>query len=264
MNPMTDAIEIKNKRISGVTTSVITGIMILFLLLMQFKIEPPKPEEEGGGVAVSLGEPDAGGPAEVPVEAYQPPTTPTFQPREAEEQTPDADAVPVPKTTQDVKKTETPKTPVEDDILRKLKESAQTNRNKPTNGGSGSRDGNQGAADGINGGHPNGNGTGTNGTGPGPNEGVGTSSNKSVTTSFIGRKLKLANNTENCGEKGTVIVDVTVKADGTIIPTGINIGTKSSSQCLQNLAMKFVRNSKFAASDVSSEDGTITIKFTLN
>ncbi|MDI1233610.1 MAG: hypothetical protein PSX81_04960 [bacterium] len=265
MNQLTEEIEIINKRISGITTAVITSLIILVLVLMQFKIEPPKPEEEGGGVAVSLGEPDAGGPESVPVEAYQPPVEPTFQPREqAQEQTEDPDAVAIPKTPKEVKNdVKTPAPPVEDDIIRKMRENAEKNKNKPSNSGSGTKPGAQGAQNGIPGGDPNGKGTGP-GTGGGPSEGLGTGTNKSVNHTFGSRKLSLANNTENCGEKGTVIVDVIVKADGSIIPTGINPSTKSSSQCLQTLAMKFVRNSKFAASSISSADGTITIKFTLN
>lgn len=265
MNQLTEEIEVKNKRISGVTTTVITGLIILVLLLMQFKIEPPKPEEEGGGVAVSLGEPDAGGPESVPVEAYQPPVEPTFQPREqAQEQTVDPDAVEMPKTPKEVKNdVKTPTPPVEDDILRKMRENAQKNNNKPSNSGSGSNPGAQGAQNGIPGGDPNGKGTGP-GAGDGAGQGLGTGTNKSVNHSFGNRKLSVANNNQNCGEKGTVIVDVIVKGDGTIIYDGINPSTSTSSQCLQNLAKKLVTNSKFAPSDVSSADGTITIKFTLN
>jgi len=265
MNQLTEEIEVKNKRISGVSTTVVTGLIVLFLFLMQFKIEPPKPEEEGGGVAVSLGQPDAGGPESVPVEAYQPPVEPTFQPREqAQEQTIDPDAVAVPKTPKEVKNdVKTPTPAVEDDILRKMRESAQNNKNRPSNSGSGTNPGAQGAQNGIPGGDPNGRGTGP-GAGDGPSSGLGNGPSKSVNHTFGNRKLNLANNTQNCGEKGTVIVDVIVKADGTIIPTGINPSTKSPSRCLQDLAMKFVKNSRFAPSDVSSADGTITIKFTLN
>jgi len=265
MNQLTEEIEVKNKRISGVTTTVVTGLIVLFLLLMQFTIEPPKPDEEGGGVAVSLGQPDAGGPESVPVEAYQPPVEPTFQPREqAQEQTTNEEAVAVPKTPKEVKNdVKTPTPPVEDDMLKRMRESAQNNKNRPSNSGNGNNPGAQGAQNGIPGGDPNGRGNGP-GTGDGPSSGIGNGPNKSVNHTFGNRKLNLANNTENCGEKGTVIVDVIVKADGSIIPTGINPSTKSPSRCLQDLAMKFVKNSRFAPSDVSSADGTITIKFNLN
>ncbi len=58
MNQLTEEIEVKNQRISGLTTAMVTGLIVFILLMMHFKIDPPKPEEEGG-VAVSLGEPDA-------------------------------------------------------------------------------------------------------------------------------------------------------------------------------------------------------------
>lgn len=259
MNQLTEQIEIKNKRISGVSTTVIVGIIIFILLLIQFKIDPPKPEEEGGGVTVSLGEPDAGGPEEVPVEAYQPPSAPTFQPREVNEQTVDPEAVAVPKSPKEVKKNETPKAPEEDELIRKMRENAQNNKNKPADAGTGTKPGPQGARDGVPGGDPNG--KGGNGTGPG--SGIGNGPVKNTTHSFGNRKMYEPSNNENCGEKGTVIVDVVLKADGSVVPMQINPSTKSSNTCLQNLAMKLARKTKFAAStDNKNSEGTITFRFT--
>lgn len=218
----------------------------------------PKLEEEGG-VAVSLGEPDAGGPEEVPVEAFQAPTEPTFQPREADEQTVDPDAVPVDKTPEVVKKTETPKAPEEDDIIKKMRENAQNNKNKPANSGDGIKPGAQGARDGVPGGDPH----GTHGDGGGPNNGIGNGTKPGTTHSFGSRRMYEPANNDNCGEKGTVIVDVILKADGTVVPTAINPSTKSSNTCLQNLAMKLARKTKFAPStDNKTNEGTITFKFT--
>jgi outer membrane biosynthesis protein TonB len=258
MNQLTEQIEIKNKRISGVSTSVIATILILFLILMQFKIDPPPPEEEGG-VAVSLGEPDAGGPEEVPVEAYQEPATPTFQPREAVEQTSDDEAVAVPKTPEVIKKNETPKEPEEDDLIKSMRESAKNNQNKPANSGDGTKPGAQGAKNGVPGGDPK----GTGGDGGGPGKGIGTGTAKSTTHSFVGRKINEPSNNENCGEKGTVIIDVILKADGTVVPVDINPSTKSSNTCLRNLAMKLARKTTFSPlADAKNTPGTITFKFT--
>lgn len=255
MNQLTEQIEIKNKRISGVSTSVIAAIVILFLILMQFKIEPPPPDEEGG-VAVSLGEPDAGGPEEVPVEAYQEPATPSFQPREAVEQTTDAEAVAVPKTPEETKKTETPKAPEEDDIIKSMRESAKNNQNKPANSGDGIKPGAQGAKNGVIGGDPK----GTGGSGGGASQGIGTPGG--TTHTFVGRKINAPVNTDECNDKGTVIIDVILRADGTVMPIGVNTSTKSSNTCLHNAAMKLAKKTTFSAqADAKNIQGTITFIF---
>ncbi|MES2618267.1 MAG: hypothetical protein V4613_10330 [Bacteroidota bacterium] len=265
MDHLAEEIEVKNKKISGLSTAVICTLMVLGLLLMHFKVDAPE-IDESGGVAVSLGDPEAGGPDEVPVEAYQPPTEPTFEPREAVEETTDPDAVAVPKSPEEVKKkpeVTKPVEPEEDDLIKKMRQKAQTS-GTPANGGSGTKPGVGGSPDGVLGGKPDGTG-GTSNSGPGgPGVGDGVAT-KSVSHTFGTRKMILATNTQNCGEGGTVKVDVIVKSDGSISVVGINPSTKSSSTCLHELAKKFVSKSKFAPSaDGSSDEGTITIKFTLN
>ncbi len=257
MNQQTEEIEITNRNISGVSTSVITALLIAFLILLQFKVDPT-PLNEEGGVAVSLGEPDKGGPAEVPVEAYQPPSTPKFEPR-VDEQTVDPDAIPVPKTPV-VKKTEAAKDPQPDDIIKRMAEQAKNNQNKPENGGTGTKPGAQGLPTGEEGGKPD----GTGGKNGGASTGIDPKGTKPGTTHTFGnRRMIEPSNDENCGASGTVIVDVILKADGTVVPQGINPSTKSSVTCLHNLAIKLARKTKFAAStDSKSAEGTITFKFT--
>lgn len=261
--------ERKSKYISGIATFVLTAS--LFVLMWFWKFTYPKPDvlAEESAVMVSLGEPDLGGPNDVPVEPdYTPPTPPTPDTDEAVEQTEDPDAVAT-KKTEEKKTQEKPKTtPVEktkpqeeDDLIKKMRE--KMNKNK-TNTGSGDPTKNNG-----NKGDPNGSPTGnTNGSpngGPtgGPTGGVGKGT--STSHSFGNRKLTSKILTDNCNDKGTVIVDVILKPDGTIIPEGINPGTKSTSECLRNLALKIARSSRFdAKSDASQTEGTITYKFTQN
>lgn len=134
--------ERKSKYISGIATFVLTAS--LFVLMWFWKFTYPKPDvlAEESAVMVSLGEPDLGGPNDVPVEPdYTPPTPPTPDTDEAVEQTEDPDAVAT-KKTEEKKTQEKPKTtPVEktkpqeeDDLIKKMRE--KMNKNK-TNTGSG-------------------------------------------------------------------------------------------------------------------------------
>jgi periplasmic protein TonB len=287
MTEQLDEVEVKNRNISGVSTTVIVTIITLLLFLFQLELpERPKPiEEMGGGVAVSLGDPDAGGPNEVPIEAsYTPPSSPAFQPEEIQETTKDYEAIPIPEKDKQVQQpkvtkpnntTPTPQPPkktqeqIEEESL--AKKMADNAKKVGANGGTGSKPGAQGKPDGVPGGKPDGNGTGTDGKGPGKGSGDGdngfgkaTTGKPGVKHSFGNRKLEKfqTSNSDDCNADGTVIVDVIVKPDGSITPTGINPASKSPNQCLQALAKKIARNSKFAASDGTvSVEGTITINF---
>ena len=60
----------KNKFISGTSTAIICMGMFLIFWLYNFHYELEKPiEPEDGAVAVSLGEPDNGGPDLIPISA---------------------------------------------------------------------------------------------------------------------------------------------------------------------------------------------------
>ena len=287
MTEQLDEIEVKNRNISGVSTIVIVTIIALLLFLFQLELpERPKTTEEmGGGLAVSIGDPDAGGPNEVPVESsYMPPSSPAFQPDDIQETTKDFDAIPIPEKDKPIKQPKVTKPnntlpipqPIkktqdqleEEALLKKMQDNA---KKSGANGGTGTKLGAQGKPDGVAGGKPDGNGSGTEGKGPGTGSGPGdngfgkaTTGKPGVKHSFGSRKLEKfqTSNSDDCNADGTVIVDVIVKPDGSITPTGINPASKSPNQCLQILAKKIARNSKFAASDGSvSIEGTITINF---
>jgi hypothetical protein len=116
MNPETER---KHKTISGILTTVICILLLLLFWFYNFNFELP-PVQEAGTVAVNLGDPDAGGPSEIPVEAESKPSVPTIPSQEAYEQTPDPDAVATKKTA-DTKNKKTDaadeKKKVEDELL---------------------------------------------------------------------------------------------------------------------------------------------------
>ncbi len=280
-----DEVEVKNRNISGVSTTVAITILVLLMFLVSIKLpEKPKPiEEMGGGVAVSLGDPDAGGPNEVPVEAsYTPPSAPAFEEEAMTEQTHEEDAVAMPKTPDKPKtnttkptNTNTPTQPTktkeqleEEAMLKKMTDNAKKNA---ANGGNGTKTGVGGSPDGVKGGKPDGQGTGTDGKGPGKGSGNGEDgfgkSDKgkaNYKTSIKNRKITnfQYSNDEDCNAEGAVIVDIMVKPDGTVKPLKISASSTNTNQCLNKLALKIAGKSKFAAADNDvTVEGTITIYF---
>lgn len=275
-----DEVEVKNRNISGVSTTVSIAILVLLMFLVTIKLpEKPKPlEEMGGGVAVSLGDPDAGGPNEVPVEAaYTPPSAPAFEEEAMTEQTHDEEAVAMPKTPDKPKttttkptntNTPTPPTKTKEQLENEALQKSMADKAKKNaaNGGNGPKTGVGGGPDGVNGGKSTGQGTGTNGSGTdkgsGFEKGGGTKTGR-YATSIKGRKLNFqTSNDEDCNAEGSVIVDIMVKPDGTVKPLKISPASTNTNQCLNKLAMKIAGKSKFAASDNDvTVEGTITIYF---
>lgn len=280
-----DEVEVKNRNISGVSTTVAIAILVLLMFLVTIKLpEKPKPiEEMGGGVAVSLGDPDAGGPNEVPVEAaYTPPSAPAFEEEAMTEQTHDEEAVAMPKTPDKPKttttkptNTNTPTPPTktkeqleEEALQKKMADNAKKNA---ANGGNGTKPGVGGSPDGVKGGKPDGQGSGTTGSGKGKGDGNGEDGfgNKDKGKASYKHSLgsrKITNfqysNDEDCNAEGRVIVDIMVKPDGTVKPLKISPSSTNTNQCLNKLAMKIAGKSKFAASDNDvTVEGTITIYF---
>lgn len=245
---MNEATERKNRIISGISTAIICVLLFLLFWFYNFKFEIPEPPM-GSEVEVSLGEPDAGGPEEVPVSAESKPSVPTMPEPEQVQQTNDPDAVATKKTSDQKKKQDQPaEKESEDDLLKSLQKGKQTQ--KPVNAGGGTQTGQQGQPDGS----TTGSTTGTQGTGTG---GTGTRH------SFSGRSFTLGPGKNTCNQEGVVILDVILKPDGSIVYEGINPGSSASS-CLEQVAIKYLRSSHFnpSANPVSVE-GTITFVFKL-
>jgi hypothetical protein len=228
--------------------------MFLIFWLYNFHYELEKPiEPEDGAVAVSLGEPDNGGPDLIPISAEsEASSASTPQSSEADEQTTDQDAVATKKAS-DTKgqsqatPTEKPK-PV-DDALAALNRGKSTQ--KQQNAGDGDKLGPQGDPKGVNGGDPKGQvgGTGTGATG--------------TTHSFSGRSFRLGSGKNNCNEEGKVVLEVTLLPDGKIRYDNVSPLSRAS-DCLENVAVNYLRSSSFnAATNPISVEGTITFTFKL-
>ena len=250
MNPETER---KNRLISAISTALICIGMFLIFWFYNFHYELELPiEPEQGAVAVSLGEPDNGGPEMVPISAESKPSVPTMSQPEAYEQTNDEEAVATKKST-DVKgkqqTTPTEKPKETDDLLNQMIK-GKSNQ-KPQNAGDGDKTGPQGDPKAKNGSDPNGqlDAKGGNGTG--------------TTHSFSGRNFRLGSGKNTCNEEGKVILEVTLLPDGHI--KFDNVSPKSqASTCLENVAIYYLKSSSFnAAATPISVEGTITFNFKL-
>jgi TonB family protein len=244
----------KNKFISGISTAIICMGMFLIFWLYNFHYELEKPiEPEDGAVAVSLGEPDNGGPDLIPISAESEASSASSpQSADANEQTIDQDAVATKKASEtkgqsQAAPTDKPK-PV-DDALAALNRGKSTQ--KQQNAGDGDKLGPQGDPKGVNGGDPKGQ---VGGTGSGP---TGT------THSFSGRNFRLGSGKNNCNEEGKVVLEVTLLPDGRIRYDNVSPLSRASS-CLENVAVNYIRSSSFnAATNPISVEGTITFTFKL-
>ncbi len=258
---MNEATEKKHRTISGIATSIIMVLLFLLLWMYNFNIELPELSEDGS-VAVAYGDPDAGGPSEVPVEPETSAAAPNSPSNEAFEQNEDPDAVATKKTNETKNKTENTNTkPVEqpkDDALDNLLKGKKNQQKQ--NSGDGSKPGTQGAEDGK--GDSNKGGAGGGGSSTGPGGGIG--GNGSVKHSFGSRRFIAGTTNETCNKQGKVVLDIIVKKDGSIVYDGVNPESNGGS-CLEGVARKLLSKSKFAPTDQGFDvPGTITFIFKLN
>lgn len=256
---MNEAAEKKHRTISGIATSIIMVLLFLLLWMYNFNIELPEISEDGS-VAVAYGEPDAGGPNEVPVEPETSASAPNTPSNEAYEQNDDPDAVATKKTNETKNKTQNTNTkPVEqpkDDALDNLLKGKKSQQKQTS--GDGSNSGQQGDPNGKGDSNKGGDGGGTNTTGSGIGGGG------SVRHSFGSRKFIAGTTTENCNKQGKVVLDIIVKKDGSIIYDGVNPESNGGS-CLEGVARKLLTKSKFAPTEQGFDvPGTITFIFKLN
>jgi outer membrane biosynthesis protein TonB len=244
-------LESKNKTISGISTAIICIIMILLFWLYKFHFESAPLVEEDSAVAVSLGDPNNGGPELVPIQAESAASSSQSTATESVEQTTDPDAVASKQSTDKPSNPNTSyaPTPKEDDLLNSLKNGKKNQQGAAA--GDGPNFGAQGDPHGKQGGDPHGT------LGGSGNGGIGTSH------SFGIRKFYLGSGKNNCNEEGKVILEVTLMPDGKI--RFDNVSPKSNgSDCLEKVAINYLRSSSFNVADNPiSIEGTITFTFKL-
>ena len=250
--------EKENKTIAGISTVVILSLLFVLMLFWMFGSNTPIEEdfEGGGGVAVSMGEPDAGGPSSE-ASAAQTKSTKTQEQVDDPIISQDDDNAPVIKKTDKKKKDETPKERVDSDLSDIL---GDLDKRKTSGKGDGSKTGNQGEKDGSDDGNGNG-GKGDGGSGNGTAKGVGNGisdyslGNRSVTT-YPREATFYAN--------GTVKVKIWVNKSGKVLRTTIARGSSNNAN-LQRIARDLALATKFEASFTSDNEqsGYITFTFKL-
>ena len=247
---MTPEIERRHRIISGIATSIICILLLLIFWFYNFHYELAPVINDKGAVAVSLGDPNNGGPEEVPIQAESAPSVPKLNMPESYEQTQDEAAVAQKNNPE--KNNNTPQnpnqTPQEDDALNQLNKGKKNQ--KAAASGDGPNFGAQGDPNGKQGGDPRGTAAGTGG-------GIGASH------SFGVRKFYLGSGKNNCNEAGKVILDVTLMPDGKIRDITVS-PLSNSSPCLEEVAKNYLKSSSFnAAENPISVEGTITFTFKL-
>jgi protein TonB len=266
--------EQKNKWIGyGVTTT----IHVLLLILLWFSaLHTPDPPLKYGGMELSmaLGEPDMGGPNDVPAETPAPvEPIPENQPDQQEQVvTQDAEDIPVTaKNTETPKKTDVKKPvdkpiekPVDKPRVADQRSLFKKNTNTTAEGGRGSGEiaGNEGREDGDPNGSPDGNGHGDglggSGGGTGNGEGMGG-------FYLAGRTLAAKPTvTDNSKETGRVVVAITVDRTGKVIKAVPGAkGTTNLSPVLLEKAKQGALQAKFSPKPDGQPEqfGTITFEF---
>lgn len=280
---LTRAEENKNRIISGIITSAIFALLLLFLILFQLITpNPPFPESGGGGgqefalgmMNVGSGDIDYGSMGKVTDVVVEKET-----PKENIVTDENGENVQINETKPEIKNNTTVITPVKEKVVvkektaaEKLAEKFKKNTGKDGNGhGNNDTPGDNGNPDGDpnkngNGGHGNGDGNG-NGDGKGPGEGPGNGPGSKYGIDLKGRAVvkppKLPSDTK---EEGKVVVEITVDSEGNVIEASPNgRGTTTSSALLKAKAKQAALATKFNVEGKFEEQrGTITIIFSFN
>lgn len=282
---LTRSEENKNRIISGIITSVIFGLLLLFLILYQLVTQnPPFPESGGGGgqefalgmMNVGSGDIDYGSMGKVTDVVVEKET-----PKEEVVTDENGENVVLNETKPEIKNNTTVITPVKEKVVVKEKTAAEKlaekfkNNTGKNGGGKGNNDtpGQNGAPDGDpnkngTGGHGNGNGGGDgdgdgNGTGPGKGPGFGGKIGIDLKGRAVVKPPQLPKDTK---EEGKVVVEITVDSEGNVIEANPNgRGTTTSSALLKAKAKQAALATKFNIEGKFEEQrGTITIIFSFN
>ena len=282
---LTRSEENKNRIISGIITSVIFGLLLLFLILYQLVTQNPAFPETGGGGGQEL----ALGMMSVGNDDIDYGSMGSVTDVVAEKETPKEDIVTdengenvkIDETKPEVKNNTTVITPVKPKIVVKEKTEAEKlaekfKKNKGKDGGGiGNNDtpGQNGAPDGDpnkngTGGHGNGNGGGDgDGDGPGTGPGKGPGFGGKIGIDLKGRAVvKPPQLPKDTKEEGKVVVEITVDSEGNVIEANPNgRGTTTSSALLKAKAKQAALATKFNIEGKFEEQkGTITIIFSFN
>ncbi|MBX3165627.1 MAG: energy transducer TonB [Bacteroidetes bacterium] len=287
--------EHKNRIISGVITSAIFTLLLLFLIWFQLITpNPPFPEPSGGGGQelalgmINLGNDkiDFGSMGSVTdvVAEETPQEDETFLTDEGGEN------VVIPKEEKNKKKQKEKTKPVEEKknvtVIKpvkpqeKVKEKTETenitnlySKNMGKNGG-GVGNNTQAGQNGDIDGNPDFDGTGGTGTGKdgGNSEGKGPGSNNGIGGGKGGYGFELKGRAvvkppklpSDTKEQGKVVLDILVDKDGTVTEATIGRGTDVSSPALIAKAKQAALATKFNASRYPEQRGTITIVFSFN
>jgi TonB family protein len=282
---LTRSEENKNRIISGIITSVIFGLLLLFLILYQLVTQnPPFPESGGGGgqefalgmMNVGTGDIDYGSMGKVTDVVVEKET-----PKEEVVTDENGENVVLNETKPEIKNNTTVITPVKEKVVviektaaEKLAEKFKNNTGK-NGGGKGNNDtpGQNGAPDGDpnkngSGGHGNGNGGGDgDGDGPGTGPGKGPGFGGKIGIDLKGRAVvKPPQLPKDTKEEGKVVVEITVDSEGNVIEANPNgRGTTTSSALLKAKAKQAALATKFNIEGKFEEQrGTITIIFSFN
>lgn len=282
---LTRSEENKNRIISGIITSVIFGLLLLFLILYQLVTQnPPFPESGGGGgqefalgmMNVGSGDIDYGSMGKVTDVVVEKET-----PKEEVVTDENGENVVLNETKPEIKNNTTVITPVKEKVVVKEKTAAEKlaekfkNNTGKNGGGKGNNDtpGQNGAPDGDpnkngTGGHGNGNGVGDgDGDGPGTGPGKGPGFGGKIGIDLKGRAVvKPPQLPKDTKEEGKVVVEITVDSEGNVIEANPNgRGTTTSSALLKAKAKQAALATKFNIEGKFEEQrGTITIIFSFN
>ena len=282
---LTRSEENKNRIISGIITSVIFGLLLLFLILYQLVTQnPPFPESGGGGgqefalgmMNVGSGNIDYGSMGKVTDVVVEKET-----PKEEVVTDENGENVVLNETKPEIKNNTTVITPVKEKVVVKEKTAAEKlaekfkNNTGKNGGGKGDNDtpGQNGAPNGDpnkngTGGHGNGNGGGDgDGDGPGTGPGKGPGFGGKIGIDLKGRAVvKPPQLPKDTKEEGKVVVEITVDSEGNVIEANPNgRGTTTSSALLKAKAKQAALATKFNIEGKFEEQrGTITIIFSFN
>lgn len=269
----------KNRLVGyGVTFVIHTGLFILLWFAVLHTPDPPLSSYGGMELSISLGEPDMGGPNDIPVETPEAvPPTPQNEPDQEEQiVTQDAEEVAVTaKKVEEVKKTEVKK-PVEKPIEQPVEKprvaderSLFKKKNTTTaegGRGSGAIAGNEGSADGDPDGSPDGNGHGDGLGGSGGGTGTGNGTGDGFGSyNLAGRSLAAKPEvTDNSRETGKVVVEIIVDRNGKVIKATPGIkGTTNLTPVLLEKAKQGAMQARFSPKPNGPEEqyGTMTFVF---
>lgn len=259
-------LETKEERKSFTITAIIFAIILILCFFLGLSYMDPPPEN---GIAINFGtsetgsgdvqptEPIASAPQPVPSPSQSTPVTDEVATQDVQDAPVITNKKPQKETPkEDTKPKEEPKKPTPSketsDALSNLINGPKSDGKATGGEGDDNKPGDKGRVDGTMGGSYGGNGGGSTGTGSGRFD-------------LAGRKaLALPNPKYTCNEQGTVVVQISVDKDGTVISAVPGArGTTNTARCLQDQAKVAAMSARFSAGELDKQVGTITYNFKL-